>query len=255
MSGDQTSIVHVPISEHVSFSLAYYRPGGRQPPHFHEFTQISFLLSGAMLETHGNRDWNPSGFAVGLKPAGISHANRWGDDGALIFSIRLSGGEIERTEVRGKPGWTSIDAALSAAELARTCVLSSSLETREDAMYDLLELLNSAPVAPGRPPAWLVLARDAIREEPARVSISEVARLAGVNRSHFSTVFRSYYQVAPSVFRRKVLVSRAISDLVCTDHSISRIAHGVGFADHAHLTRCVRTQTGIGPLALRKLLL
>lgn len=91
-------------------------------------------------------------------------------------------------------------------------------------------------------------------DDPGHVTISQVARLAGIHRAHFSTTFRNYYGVPPSVFRQKVLVTRAISETVCTRDSLTRIAYDVGFSDQSHMSRLVRAIVGISPMSLRKFL-
>jgi AraC family transcriptional regulator len=237
----------------IRLSLTHYRPGGIQPRHSHSFTQISFLLSGQIFEQHPRSEWRPTGYAFGRKPAGIPHENRWGNEGVLIFSVELYGGELEATEAQGEPGWSVMEPQPLLPKLVRACILSSAA-SREEAMWDLLALRHHQSPSAGSPPLWLIRAREAIMDDPGHLTISQVARLAGIHRAHFSTTFRNYYGVPPSVFRQKVLVTRAISEAVCARDSLTRIAYDVGFSDQSHMSRLVRAVVGISPMLLRKFL-
>lgn len=250
---DQPSVFGLPCTDDIRLSLTHYSPGSVQLRHSHPFTQISFLLSGQLFEQHPQSEWTPTGCAFGMKPAGIPHANRWGDEGVLIFSIELYGGEMEAREAQGEPGWSTMEPQPLLPKLVRACILSETA-LREEAMWDLLALRHPFFSPAGSPPLWLIRAREAIRDDPSHVTISQVARLAGVHRAHFSATFRNYYGVPPSVFRRTVLVARAINEVVCGRDSLTRVAYDVGFSDQSHMSRSVRAVAGISPLSLRKFL-
>lgn len=250
---DQTSILRLPCTDEIGVSLAHYRSGGVQARHSHPFTQISFLISGELFERHPLSEWTPTGSAFGRKPAGLLHENRWGNEGVLILSVELYGGELEATEAHGEPGWSSMEPLSSLPELVRACMLSSAA-SREEAVWDLLALRHRRSQPAGTPPLWLTRAREAIRDDPSNAIIGQVARDAGVHRAHLSTTFRNYYGIPPSVFRRNVLVARAINEAVCARRSLTRIAYDVGFSDQSHMSRLVRGAVGFSPLSLRKFL-
>lgn len=121
-------------------------------------------------------------------------------------------------------------------------------------MWDLLALRHRQSPPAGEPPLWLTMAREAIRDDPRHLTIGHVARLAGVHRVHFSTTFRNYYGVPPSVYRRNVLVARAVTETVCAPGSLTRVAYDVGFSDQSHMSRSLREVVGISPRSLRKFL-
>jgi hypothetical protein len=135
----QYSVFGFPCMDDIRLSLTHYRPGGVQPRHSHPFTQISFLLSGQLSEQHPRLEWTPTGYAFGRKPAGIPHENRWGNEGVLIFSVELYGGELEATEAQGEPGWSVMEPQTLLPKLVRACILSPAA-SREEALWDLLAL-------------------------------------------------------------------------------------------------------------------
>ena len=250
---DQSSVLNLPCTDDIRVSLSHYRPGGIQTRHSHPFTQISFLISGELFEQHPLSEWTPTGCAFGRKPAGLLHETRWGNEGVLIFSVELYGGELEATEAQGEAGWSAMEPQPSLPELVRACILSSAA-SREEAMWDLLALRHRQSPRAGVPPLWLTRAREAIRDDPSHAIIGQVARLAGVHRAHLATTFRNYYGIPPSVFRRNVLVARAINEAVCARTPLTRVAYDVGFSDQSHMSRLVRGVVGISPLSLRKFL-
>ena len=227
--------------------------GGVQTRHSHPFTQISFLISGELFEQHPRSEWTPTGSAFGRKPAGLLHENRWGNEGVLIFSVEIYGGELEATEAQGEPGWSTMEPQPALPELVRACLLSSAA-SREEAMWDprLCATVNLHPPAfplsgspgRGRPSGTILSTQTLVRWRTSRVSIAPISQ----------PTFRNYYGIPPSVFRRNVLVARAINETVCARNSLTRVAYDVGFSDQSHMSRLVRGVVGINPLSLRKFL-
>ena len=59
--------------------------------------------------------------------------------------------------------------------------------------------------------------------------------------------FRRAFGVSPKVFRVESRARRAWNLLRCSSSPLTEIAHQMGFADHAHLTRTVAALTGAPP--------
>ncbi|MFD0541604.1 helix-turn-helix domain-containing protein [Actinomadura luteofluorescens] len=55
-------------------------------------------------------------------------------------------------------------------------------------------------------------------------------------------------------YRNRIRVGRALDRLERGERDLSGLAADLGFADHAHLTRTVREETGRTPTVLRRLL-
>lgn len=252
--GLRPRVHHLPCSSTVRASLAHYGARTSQQRHAHDYTQVSFLLSGRMAERLGQRDYALDGVAAGLKPAGAMHEDHWGDEGVLVFSVKLSGGLLEAEVLSRAPGWGPLEEPLLLRTLVRACLAAEATGTREEAICDLLALSSATEPPRGDPPRWLVAAREAIMDAPHEATVEDAARTAGVHRVHFSRMFRRCFGSPPSVYRRRALVARAIHQTVRTSEPLSAIACDQGFSDQPHLTRCVRATTGVAPAALRTLL-
>jgi AraC family transcriptional regulator len=177
----------------------------------------------------------------------------WGREGVLIFSVKLPA-RLERTVLKNfGAGWSPCSFAPVPA-LVRACIDEPDAALREPAIFDLIALCSAPPGNPGPPPAWLIQAHDAIREEAESISIAGVAEAAGVHRVHLSSAFTQYFGIPPSLYRLQVLTARALGRIASGVTPLTQIAHEEGFSDQAHLSRSVRRATGTSPRRLRALL-
>lgn len=243
--------VTLPCTGGLSASLAYYKPGTHMGEHSHDHAQVSFLLSGDMLERHRGHDWSPPGFGSGVKPAGLRHENFSGPSGILVFTAGLPE-SWEAALGAAEPGWTAgrFDPAVIA--LVRTWLSAQTPQRREEAVVDLLALRPPRIERQSTPPARLDHARQALSEEPG-ITIADAAKLAGLHRVRFSLLFREHYGLAPSLYRHRALTARAVREIAGGREDLGGIAHRLGFSDQAHMTRAVQRVTGLSPGRLRLL--
>ncbi|MFH1914991.1 MAG: AraC family transcriptional regulator [Pseudomonadota bacterium] len=95
-------------------------------------------------------------------------------------------------------------------------------------------------------------AREVIREEyGADLSLTALAREAGLSPWHLVRVFERATGVTPHAYLTQVRVDSARQRLAGVDR-IADIACECGFADQAHLTRLFKRQTGMTPGNFRK---
>ncbi len=87
-----------------------------------------------------------------------------------------------------------------------------------------------------------------------RASLHKLARRQSVSPHHLSRVFHACPGTTVSAYRNQLRVREALERLADGERSLTRLASDLGFADHAHLTRTVRRETGAVPSVLRLLL-
>jgi AraC-like DNA-binding protein/quercetin dioxygenase-like cupin family protein len=246
--------VAVRVETGVAASLSYYSPSGRHSPHRHDFEQISFLLSGRMLERLEGRDFELDYCAVGIKPAQSLHQDDWGPDGAMIFSLKVAPGS-NRLEGGSSPVWLRLRNPQMVGALVRCCMLAGTEAMRAEAADDLLAVAQeSEPSSLGNVPAWLLAVRDQIAEAPGTLCIEGAARSAGIDRAHLSRMFRRFFGMPPSLYRQRCLAARAASRIADGKDSLSAIAADLGYADQSHLNRRFKSHTGLAPGQMRNLL-
>lgn len=121
-----------------------------------------------------------------------------------------------------------------------------------------LERLAGGPIA--GPADWLPTHRLAAIDRyidahlTDRITVAELARLAGISASHFSRTFRSSTGLPPYRYVTRRRLERARSWLAETDLPVAEIATRVGFSDQSHLTRMLRRHGMPTPTAYRQAL-
>jgi AraC-like DNA-binding protein len=96
-------------------------------------------------------------------------------------------------------------------------------------------------------------ARAAVAVDPRR-GLVDLARQLAVSPHHLSRVFSELSGQTFSGYRNRVRVRLALDAIADGERRLARLATELGFADQAHLTRVVRSETGRPPAQLRKLL-
>lgn len=96
-------------------------------------------------------------------------------------------------------------------------------------------------------------ARLALHERPG-ATLPELARSAAVSPYHLSRLFRAETGQTVSQYRNQLRACLVLERLAAGEDNLARLAADADFADHAHLTRTLRTLTGSTPSALRRLL-
>jgi AraC family transcriptional regulator len=84
-----------------------------------------------------------------------------------------------------------------------------------------------------------------------RVTLADLASVAGVSESHFTRVFRASTGESPHRYVMQRRLEHARRQLVLSSRPIAEIATEAGFADQSHLTRMMRRHEGATPQALR----
>jgi AraC-like DNA-binding protein len=96
-------------------------------------------------------------------------------------------------------------------------------------------------------------AREILLAEP-NLGVIELARRVSCSPHYLSRVFSRVTGSGISAYRNRIRVSRALERIGQGERDLAGLAHELGFADHAHLTRTVRAVTGHTPTGCRTLL-
>jgi AraC family transcriptional regulator len=118
-------------------------------------------------------------------------------------------------------------------------------------------LARSNSVAPS-PPGTLSKRRlsgviDYIHDNLSReLSLSELASIAGLGPSHFSTLFKEATHRPVHQFIVHCRVEYALSLLADRKKSIAEVASMAGFYDQSHMSRCMRRVVGVTPSVVRR---
>jgi AraC-like DNA-binding protein len=119
-----------------------------------------------------------------------------------------------------------------------------------------LETAHGGRVASGRPStsrareALIDAARECLAADPDR-TLLDLATTLRVSPHHLSRSFRAVTGHTISRHRMRLRARAALERLSEGDHNLTNLAADLGFADHSHLCRVLRIETGHTPSALR----
>lgn len=94
---------------------------------------------------------------------------------------------------------------------------------------------------------------DYLRDRLAEgATLQDLADLAGLSRSYFSSAFRQSTGMSPHQWLLQARISKAKEYLLATDFPVAHIALAVGFSDQAHFTRTFSRVVGASPVLWRR---
>nr|WP_238357925.1 AraC family transcriptional regulator [Cohnella zeiphila] len=83
------------------------------------------------------------------------------------------------------------------------------------------------------------------------ITVQQVARMAGLNRTYFSTVFSRTFGISPAEYIYKVRMNRAKDLLLATSASITEIAYSLGYPSLFAFTRAFKKYFSLSPSEYR----
>ena len=230
--------------------LSYYPADHVMAGHAHDVDQRSIILSGALAEDTPSHSARPGASHRGFKAAGVVHENRYGPQGALILALNTA----PRADQGSDWGWSPI------ANASQVCVLLSALvrqpQRSDGTLEDLLAVLSgpSQAALEREIPDWLSRTRDAVHDDPDGADLQALADEAGVHRVHLSRAYSRHFHAPLSLDRRRARLARAVRALMEEGATAAEAAFGAGFSDQPHFARTLKTETGLTPRVLMRVL-
>ena len=238
---------------HRNVKLVRYGAGETHARHAHEDSSISVLLVGDFQEDLGGCEYDFACPVLGWKPAGLSHADRFGPQGAVFACIPVP--EDCCGTISLSAGWHNLASFKSVGPLIRLSLAAGTAGMREDALVDLLGLAGPpSRMRRGEVPAWLNRAREMLRDDPAHSRLQSLSDTLGIHRVHVSRSFTRQFGIPPSVYRLRSMVARTLAALQDERSSLSESAYCGDFADYSHAARAVKSATGFRMHEIRSLL-
>ncbi|MFN8582034.1 MAG: AraC family transcriptional regulator [Gemmatimonadaceae bacterium] len=258
---DRREYLHTPLLGGVELLAAEYRRHVF-PRHVHEHAVIGLVEAGHIRFTSGGVHADVSeGDLLFIAPGTVHEAcgdghgawsyrafyltvAQWREVSAELGAAAPNGARVVHDPALHTRAWRAHRALVSGScgERAFTdtvrALLAASIDTQSRPAGD---------VAVSGVDAGLAHVRSALDAAPTRrMSISEMAKLAGLGRFHFLHEFSRAYGVSPyaySLNRRLIEAQRRLA----AGAPISTTAQDVGFADQAHLTRHFLRMIGVTP--------
>jgi len=245
--------VHVGELAGLRISQAMYAPRAQLPRHSHALPYLCLVAAGMFEERAGRRLEACVAGTVVWNPSGEEHEDRFGNFGARTWNLEFTDGWTDRL-AQGERAWTVAQGGEAAwlvtrilRELAEPDTASAlALEGLVCALIG--EISRATPATHQRRPAWLTRAHERLlaeyREPP---SVGDLARDAGVHRSHFARAFRHHVGCTVAEFVRRLRIEWAAEQIRLSQYSLSNLALQAGFGDQAHFSRAFKRVTGVTP--------
>ena len=235
----------------------------RLPRHGHERAYFCLVLAGAYTETYARRSRACRAPDVIFHPAGEAHGDEFAAGGARCFNVQVCDDWLARLGL-GAPALGPCDDLDEGPVAWLTTRLYGEFRGEDDlaplaieglALEILAETVRRSRRARVRAaPRWIETATEYLRAHFAeRVSLSDVARAAGVHPVHLAREFRRRQRCTVGEYVRRLRVEYARREISSTDAPLTEIALAAGFSHQSHLTRTFKELTGMTPAKFRTL--
>jgi AraC family transcriptional regulator len=245
-----------------SASLLEYKRALRHDWHAHDQPVLTLVLAGHVEEVVSGGTRLVAPLDIGFKPAGIRHADRFGDHGVRALRIVLEPPLLAAVEqAAGRTfdwWWRSRSPAVTALMriAIRLCGSESAESDPRDDLQDALAALATEHRGDEHrsPSTWLRHVREEIDDRHGvGVRLTELALNAGVHPVYLARRFRIHYGCSVGEYIRWRRAVAAIELLRDGHEPIVYVAARVGCSDQPHLTRVLRATSGATPALLRRL--
>jgi AraC-like DNA-binding protein len=235
--------------------LKRYASGSAMELHSHTAPRICYVLRGTFEEAIGSRRYSRSRGMILFRPAGMSHTEQFGRDGAMCGLFTPPPDWLSlATEFGAK--FNGLDfgngaAALRLVEIVeRECRIADSFSalSLQTVLWETLVHLIPSERDALSSSVWAIRALDYLRDHSsAPVTLSQVAAALGVHRGHLARTFRATHGETLGARLRKIRAQRAAALIRGTNAPLIQIAAQCGFTHQAHMTRVFVVTFGVTP--------
>lgn len=239
-----------------------YDPHQQIGRHVHDRSMVVMVLGGAMVERVRGREVSCPAGTVLFHPAGEPHAHRFGGSASRCLVLQIAEPWLKRLQVERDLVPAEPVSRLDRVTTGAGRLLHTEFRLGADAEWAALDGLTLALLASlarrGRPPRerrppFLDIVLERLHDDPSSgVSLSALARLAGVSPEHLSRTFRQAHGVTVGEYVRDLRVERACRELANGTYSLGRLALRLGFYDQSHFTRTFKARLGCAPGEYRR---
>lgn len=169
--------------------------------------------------------------------------------GAMTTALVVPALTTRYAGVRFLPGAAAEVLGIAACDVTDRQVPVTDLWPRVNVhdLRDPMALLRARGWVGGAPPRDVAAAVAAIRQSRGTLKLSGLGPSLGVSRQQLARRFAETVGVAPKVFSRIVRLQTVMRRAGRGAPDWSALAHGLGYADQAHLINDFRALTGISP--------
>ena len=229
-------------------------PLARLSKHGHTEPHVCVVTEGA-FEERGTRTVLAEPGTIRISPRDDEHDITFSSAGARCLVILLRDVDAALSLPSGRQFLRVDDGLRRAADVARA-MTDAPLLAELYGLEFLVAVLHGANGRRGMRPAWLDRIRDALHASPAAPpSTTQLAAETGLHPVYVARVFRAWFGCSIADYARRLRAEHARGLICDTTTPLATVAALCGFADQAHLTRSLRSLTGLPPGVMRRRLL
>lgn len=252
-----TGIEHLNV-EGIDVQIStYIERGGLSARHYHDHTNMVFLLAGGCIEKRKTTAFEREAADIAFLHAGEVHEmvlTRWPTQ---YISL-----EIE-PHLFAQYGFSEehLLKAMSMTPDAKFLMLKMYQELRFNDGFSVdsiqmlfLELASLTRMVntKKKAPTWIHLVHDLLQDKwDQPVSLADLSTTTGVHPVTISKQFPLYFGCTLGNYRRKLKIERSLSLLKKSNHSLTETTYTCHFADQSHFIRNFRAFTGLLPSQYR----
>ncbi len=197
------------------------------PSHRHNEAYAALVLDGDYDEISVEGRFSCVPGVLTIHPPWHQHADEFGKSGAVVLNLPVPYSD-------GLCSMKVTDAE-AIARIARRCPVEASYAAMEEA-----EAVN--PIAPA---PWLVTLVTMLATNSS-AGIADIAGQCGVSTEHAIRSCKRWFGQSPGALRREMRLQSAIL-LLKSGAKPASVAADTGFSDQPHLTRLLKSATGLTP--------
>ena len=239
-----------------------YAPDTELPRHSHECASLCLVLQGTYSEVYGSRTRVCKPSTLIFYSPGEEHSDRFHEQGGRCFNAEVSMRWLARvreysTVMDGQTEFSGARLVSLATKLYSEFRLMD--ETAPLAIEGLmLEIVAEASrrnkaTYERKVPRRIERAKEFLEahfHEPIR--LEQVAEAVDAHPVYLAREFRKHYRCTVGEYVRRLRVDLACSRLSGSDEPLAKVALSAGFSDQSHLSRVIRSFTGLSPAEYRK---
>ena len=249
--------------QEIAISHHSYRASLKQDRHAHGYTNVTFIVSGSLVETVGKKSEIARPLSIVVKPTSTEHTDEFGPTGAKAVSVRLENKFTSALQNWGNDlvewQWQHCGPATKWFLLLLRSHREANTESPaavENNLYEMLAALSRASRnSSGDSPRWLALIKQEIDDDVENCGrVRDLAKRAGVHPVYLTRQFRNCLGVSVSEYVKQRRVQTTAQLLSSSQLPLASVACQAGFSDQSHMGRVFRSQTGLTPHAYRRLM-
>jgi AraC-like DNA-binding protein len=102
-------------------------------------------------------------------------------------------------------------------------------------------------LAPSTPTNWVQKSKEYMDMHFEDISVKDIAKYVGIHRSHFTTSFTSEVGITPNRYLLSLKMNRALELISEESHTITEIAHSLGYSDLYSFSRAFKNYFDVSP--------